>query len=178
MPLPRPSWRARFGFAAATGSSCTMRWAEKNSRPSAPRDRRYAWACLFGAVCPARQVTAALVLPFADAATMNLHLAEISRQVGPGAHAVLILDGAGWHKTGGRLRVPDTITLLHLHPYAPELKPVENIWAYLRANKLANTLWENYDAVVDACCAAWNWFANSPDAITTIASRSSAKVHQ
>jgi hypothetical protein len=35
---------------------------------------------------------------------MNLHLAEISRNVTPGAHGVVLLDGAGWHQTGGKLR--------------------------------------------------------------------------
>lgn len=155
----------------------TRVWAEKGSRPAAPRDQRYDWAYLFAAVCPARQATAALVLPFADAAMMNLHLAEIARQVAPGAHAVLVLDGAGWHKTGGLLRVPANITLLRLPPYAPELNPVETIWAFLRSNKLANTVWESYEAIVDACCIAWTWFTSQPDAITSTASRSWATVN-
>ena len=77
--------------------SLTYIWADKGSRPRAPRDQRYDWAYLFGAVCPARGVGAALVLPFVNTEAMNLHLAEISTQVTPGAHAVLTLDGAGWH---------------------------------------------------------------------------------
>jgi hypothetical protein len=36
------------------------------------------------------------VLPEANAEAMNLHPAEISRRVSPGAHAVVVLD-AGWH---------------------------------------------------------------------------------
>jgi len=107
-------------------------WARRGSRPPAPRDRRYEWAYLFGAVCPARQVGAALVLPYANAGAMSLHLAEISRHVAPGAHAIVVLDGAGWHQQGGLLRVPDSLTLLPLPPYAPELNPVENVWQYLR----------------------------------------------
>jgi hypothetical protein len=66
----------------------------------------YEWAYLFGAVCAERGVGAALVLPHANAGAMALHLAEISRQVAPGAHAVLVCDGASWHKTSGRLHVP------------------------------------------------------------------------
>jgi anti-sigma factor RsiW len=57
----------------------TRIWAERGSRPRAPRDQRYDWAYLFGAVCPARDAGAALVLPVADGEAMNLHLAEISR---------------------------------------------------------------------------------------------------
>ena len=78
-----------------------------------------------GAVCPAGAVAAGRVLPCATAPAMNADLAEIARTVAPGAHAVLILDGAGWHGAKG-LVVPDTITLLPLPPYAPELNPVEN----------------------------------------------------
>ena len=94
----------------------TYVWTEKGSRPTAPRDQRYKWAYIFGAVCPARQVAAGLVLPKADAAMMNLHLIEISSQVAPGAHAVIVLDKAGWHRTGGRLIVPENISLLLLPP--------------------------------------------------------------
>jgi hypothetical protein len=80
--------------------SLTYVWAEKGSRPRAPRDQRYEWAYLFGAVRPARGIGAALVLPNIDAAAMNLHLVEISRCVAPSAHAVITLDGTGWHQTG------------------------------------------------------------------------------
>jgi hypothetical protein len=73
----------------------TYVWAEQGSRPSAPRDQRRRWAYLYGAVCPERGVGAGLVLPVANAEAMNLHLREISSQVTAGAHAVLILDGAG-----------------------------------------------------------------------------------
>ena len=41
-------------------------WAERGSRPRQPKDQRYASAYIFGAVCPARDEGAALVLPRAD----------------------------------------------------------------------------------------------------------------
>lgn len=66
---------ARIGQQGST----TRLWARRGSRPAAPKDCRYAWAYLFGAVCPARGVGAGLVLPHANAYAMNLHLAEISR---------------------------------------------------------------------------------------------------
>jgi len=111
-----------------------------SSRPVAPRDQRYFWAYLFGAVCPARGIGAALVLPVANAEMMNLHLAEISATVAQGAHAVLTIDGAGWHQTGDKLRVPGNVTLLRLPPYSPELNPQENVWAYLRGNRLCTRI--------------------------------------
>src|SRR3954453_7145257 len=60
----------------------TRVWGRRGTRPRAPRDRRHAWAYLFGAVCPERAVGAALVLPYADTEATGLHLAEIGRQVG------------------------------------------------------------------------------------------------
>src|ERR1700688_2109251 len=41
---------------------------------------------------------------------MALHLEEISLAVAPGAHAILLLDQAGWH-VSKRLSIPDNITL-------------------------------------------------------------------
>jgi len=106
----------------------------------------------------------------------NLHLAEIALAIAPGAHAVLVLDGAGWH--GGKdLVVPLNITPLPLPPCSPELNPVENVWQYLRANKLANTVFEGYDEIPEQCCAAWNRFAHDPAAITSITSRDWAAVN-
>ena len=92
-------------------------WARRGTRPRAPRDRRYAWAYLFGAVCPERAIGAALVLPYADAEATGLHLAEIGRHVTPGAHAVVVLDRAGWHGAGD-LAVPENLTLLPLPRYS------------------------------------------------------------
>jgi hypothetical protein len=100
------------------------RWARKGSRPCAPKDQRTGYAYIFGAICPEKGKGAGLVLPRCDSEAMNLQLAEISHSVAPRAHAVLILDGAGWHGASD-LRVPDNITLLPLPPCAPELNPVD-----------------------------------------------------
>lgn len=102
---------------------------------------------------------------------MDLHLAEISKRVAPGAHAGIMLDGAGWHQSGDRLKVPSNISLLLLPRYSPELNPQENIWQYLRQNYLANRVFETYEAIVDACCDAWNKLTTQPGRIQSIATR-------
>ena len=56
------------------------------------------WAYIFGA-CPAKGKGAGLVMPWCDTDAMAAHLIEISAAVDPGAHAVLIVDQAGWHLT-------------------------------------------------------------------------------
>ena len=75
----------------------TRRWAKRGSRPSAPQDQRTASAYIFGAICPRQGKGAALVLPRCNIKAMALHLAEIAREIAPGAHAVLLVDQAGWH---------------------------------------------------------------------------------
>lgn len=153
----------------------TRVWARIGSRPRGARDSRYEWAYIFGAVCPRRAIGAALVMPYANSEAMHLHLREISRSVVPGAHAVLVLDGAGWH-TSPAVEVPDNITLVPLPAYAPELNPVENVWEYLRKNKLAIRVHDNYEAIVDACCKAWNDLVAMPVRLASITDRDWAKV--
>jgi DDE superfamily endonuclease len=152
----------------------TRLWARRGTRPRAPRDRRYAWAYLFGAVCPERAVGAALALPYANAGAMDLHLAEIGRHVAPGAHALVVLDGAGWH-SAGNLAVPDNLTLLPLPPRSPELNPVENVWQYLRQNHLSLRVWPDYDAIVATCCEAWNALMATPNRLASITRREWAR---
>ena len=74
----------------------TRRWARRGTRPRAPRDQRTEWAYIFGAICPAKGKGAGLVMPWCDTDAMAAHLIEISAAVDPGAHAVLIVDQAGW----------------------------------------------------------------------------------
>ena len=93
----------------------------------------------------------------------------------PGAHAVVVIDGAGWHKPGGRLTLPSNVSTLTLPAYAPELNPQENIWQFLRQNYLANRVFDTYDHIVQACCDAWNALIQQPERITTIATREWAK---
>ena len=117
----------------------TRRWAKRGTRPSAPKDQRTTSAYIYGAICPAEGKGAALVLPRCNTEGMTLHLAEISAAVAPGAHAVLILDQAGWHLSAA-LVVPANITLLPLPAKCPELNPVENVWQFMRDNWLSNRM--------------------------------------
>jgi transposase len=73
----------------------------------------------------------------------------------PGAHAVLVLDQAGWHLSD-KLIVPPTVTLVPLPPKCPELNPVENIWQFIRGNWLSNGGFRSYDDILEHCCFAWN----------------------
>jgi hypothetical protein len=102
----------------------TYRWAKKGSRPRAVHDQRTQSTYVFGAVCPERGTGAALVLPACNREAMQRHLDEIAPKVTPGAHAILLLDRAGWHVTKA-LKVPNNIALMPLPARSPELNSQE-----------------------------------------------------
>ena len=132
----------------------TRRWAKRGTRPIAPRDQRTASTYIFGAVCPKDGKGAALILPTCNTEAMNLHLAEIAATVAPAAHAILLVDQAGWHMST-RLIVPANITIILLPPKCPELNPVENVWQFLRDNWLSNHVFKAERQKI--ICPASNW---------------------
>jgi len=151
-------------------NNITRRWARRGTRPSAPHDQRTAWAYIFGAICPQKGKGAGLVLPYCDTQAMAAQLEEVSQTVTPGAHAVLLVDQAGWH-VSPKLRVPDTITLLPLPPRSPELNPVENVWQFVRDNWLSNRIFGSYEEIVDLGCDAWNKLVDQPWTIMSLGLR-------
>jgi transposase len=116
-------------------------------------------------------------MPFANTQAMQEHLDEISRNVAKRAHAVLLLDRAGWHTTD-KLKLPKNMTLILLPSKSPELNPVENIWQYMRANWLSNRVFDTYTDIVDAACEAWNKLTNQPKVIASIGMRDWAHIGQ
>jgi hypothetical protein len=155
----------------------TRRWARRGSRPAVPQDLRTESAYLFGAICPERGTGTAVVMPRADTEAMQVHLGEIARAIAPGAHAVVLLDQAGWHTTAN-LRIPQNITLLSLPPRSPELNPTENLWQFLRQTFLSNRVFETYNAILDAACQAWNAVLDTPWRIMSIGLRDWARTGQ
>lgn len=161
-----------FGDEARIGqkNKITRRWAQRGTRPSAPRDQRTASTYIFGAICPKDGKGAALVLPACNTEAMNLHLAEIATEVAPSKHAILLLDQAGWHLSS-RLIVPSNITILPLPAKCPELNPQENVWQFIRDNWLSNRVFKSYEDIVDHCCFAWNRLIDQPWRIMLIGMR-------
>ena len=130
-------------------------WFEKGVRPTAPADKRFASVYLFGAVRVGTEEAFARGMPFATAAVMSIFLQEFSTSLAPNAHAVLVLDKAGWH-TARRLSVPENISFVLMPAYSPELNPMERVWLYLREQSLSHRVWDTVEAIFEACCRAWN----------------------
>ena len=130
-------------------------WFERGVRPRGTKDMRHDSAWIFGAVCPERDTGVALVMPYPTSEAMQQLLDELSGELPQDRHAVLIVDGAGWH-TAHRLRWPANVTPLRLPAYSPELNLIERVWLYLRERYLSHQLFDTYEAILDGCCAAWN----------------------
>ncbi|WP_343074147.1 transposase [Microvirga zambiensis] len=90
-----------------------------------------------------------------SAAAMDVLLAQFARILPDDLHAIMVLNGAGWHDKRA-LHDPANLTLVPPPPYAPDLNPVKRIWLYLRERYLSHRLLADEETVVDACCCAWN----------------------
>ena len=112
---------------------------------------------LFGAVCPSKGKTEGLITPFVNKEAMTQHLKQISQATDVGRHAVVIIDGAGWH-TMDTAEPFKNLTLIKLPPYSPELNPIEQVWQWLRQHHISNRKFTGYESIVDACTVAWNAF--------------------
>ena len=130
-------------------------------------------ACAIGASTMANAAIVTCRL-HADTEAMNAHLVDIFGTVTAGAHAILVLDGAAWHGSKA-LCIPGNNTHALLPPYAPELNPIENVWAYLRANRLAISVFETYEEIFTQCCDASNFSANDTATVRSFTTRDYAK---
>lgn len=106
-------------------------------------ERKYLYA--FSAVSPHDGVLDSLVLPWVNAETMSLFLAEVAQRRAD-EFVLMVMDQAGWHLAGD-LVVPDNMRLLFLPPYSPELNPAEHLWEALREECFANHVFTDLDAV-------------------------------
>ena len=135
---------ARFGQKGR----CCRRWWLRGQRPTGPVDQRHDFAYVFAAVEPATGRNVCLALPIVSTEAMSLFLRHFAATLAEDEHAVMALDGAGWHGSHA-LAVPANVTLLRLPPYSPELNPVERVWLHLRERHLSHRTLDGYTAIID-----------------------------
>jgi hypothetical protein len=130
------------------------RWYTKGVRPPGRADQRYTYAYIYGAVEPGTDNAFALILPEVSTAAMQVYLDEFSKTIAHDEHVLMVMDQAGWHGAKD-LRIPANITIEPLPPRSPELNPVERLWLFLKERFLSHRLLDNYAAIEEAICAAW-----------------------
>ena len=131
------------------------------------RQTQYDYLYVLGAVCPGSGKTAGLLAPNLNTDTVNAFFEQLSKEIEPDVHVVLIWDQAGYHTTAA-LKVPANVTLLSLPPRSPELNPVENLWHWLRSHYWSNRSYANYDALREAACDAWQRSCLDVELIKTV----------
>jgi hypothetical protein len=88
-----------------------------------------------------------LLMPNVDTECMNVWLEQFNKHV-EGKEVVLVMDGAGWHKSKG-LKVSSNIKIIFLPPYSPELNPVERLWKFIKDNTIKNRIFDDIDSLAD-----------------------------
>ena len=126
---------SRFGTKSKTG----LAWYEKGSRTSVKVKLGFKNFYLYSSVNSANGDSFTLLLPSVNTDYMNIFLEELAAEIEE--DFVLIMDGAGWHKSKN-LIIPKNIQIVLLPPYCPELNPVERLWKYIKDNVIRNKIFE------------------------------------
>lgn len=100
-----------------------------------------------------------MVLPTVNTDTLQIFLDRFAQTLPEDVHALMVLDGAGWHAARA-LAVSPNITLVPPPPYSPQSNPIGRVWLSLRERFLYLRILEGYSAIIDACRIAGNAIAD------------------
>ena len=145
----------------------TNLWAKRGSRPMAVRQTEYQYLWVLGAVCPETGHAEGLLSPQLNTKIINLFLELFSKTIPENEHAVMVWDGAGFHRAKS-LRLPGNITVVELPPYSPELNPIENLWHYLKSHFWSNQAYADYEALEQAAMQAWKQAVLDEELVKTV----------
>lgn len=123
-------------------------WTLRGHRPRVPYRRRYQWAYTFGAL---ELLGAGAEFLFTPSVCLEwtAEFIKLIVATAPQALHILIWDGAGFHHRPGDQRLPDSVRVLTLPPYTPELNPVETLWDRV-AEAVSNTVWQTLGHIQQA----------------------------
>lgn len=71
---------------------------------------------------------------------------------------VVVLDNAGIHRAKNVqafVELHERLSLVFLPPYAPELNPIELVWAYVKRNRLGNFCARSMSVLKERLVTAW-----------------------
>lgn len=161
---------ARFGQQG----SITRVWAPTGSRPRAVRQTEYDYLWVIGAVCPETGQAEGLLSPQLNTGVINIFLEQFSQSLAEGEHAVMVWDGAGFHRSQ-HLKVPANVTLVTLPPYSPELNPIENLWHFLKSHHWSNRMYKDFEQLNQAAELAWKKVCLETETMKTVCNAPYAK---
>lgn len=123
-------------------------WAKRGVPLSLKVRQGYKNFYLYSCVAPLSGESFTLFLPEVNTDMMNIFFDELSKEYSD-REIIIAMDQAGWHKAKD-LRYPDTITLVYLPSYSPDLNPVEKLWQWLRKEVTHNALFDKLEDMMDA----------------------------
>ena len=119
--------KARYGLHSIT-RRC---WGLRGVRVVIPRQQKFLWGYLYGAVEVTQGKAEFLLMPTVNLDCHKTFLTQLAAS-DPTAHHVVIQDQAGFHYRCGDPRLPQRTHIVSLPPYSPELNPVEKLWDQLK----------------------------------------------
>lgn len=155
---------ARFGRI----SDVRRCWAPYPMRPLCKAMLSHEYTYAYGAVDVVSGEFDSLILPCVNTQCTQLFIDELVARH-PQHRIVMVLDGAGWHRSAA-LKVPPNMRLLGLPPYAPELNPVEHIWDELREKYFYNKTFNSISALEDQLAAGLTDLENDRPRVRSIVS--------
>lgn len=120
-------------------------WTLKGHRPTAPYQAKYQWGYVYAA---ADVVTGRAEFLFTPSVTLEWSH-EFLKQLGATdseAIHIVIWDRAGFHPEADDPKLPESIRLLPLPSYSPELNPIEPLWDQVK-RRVANCAWETMEKI-------------------------------
>ncbi|MGH2478735.1 MAG: IS630 family transposase [Ktedonobacteraceae bacterium] len=140
-------------------------WALKGASVKAPVAPHYQWMYVYAFVHPQSGRTSWFLLPSVNTEVFSQVLELFAQEVRAGADTqiLLVLDGAGWHKSAS-LSLPQDIQLLFLPPYSPEIQPAERLWP-LSNEPLANRVFTSLDELEEVQAERCRWLQDHPEVV-------------
>ena len=129
-------------------------WWKRGERPPGLCDRRFTFAYIFAAVEPGTDNAFALIMPDANTErcrSFSIASPRRSPTTSTSPCSPIKPDGTSPTTCGARQHHAGAAAGL-----LAELNPVERLWLYLKERFLSHRLLDDYDAIVDAACSAWN----------------------
>jgi putative transposase len=142
---------SRFGTHSKIGHG----WFNKGERPLVQMKLGFQNFYVYSAVHAHNGDEFSLMMPKLNTDCMNIFLNELVKYT-KGKTVAIIMDQAAWHKSKD-LVIPDTVKIILLPPYSPELNPVERLWLYMKSKLIKNKI---YDSIETLKTAVTRFLAN------------------
>ncbi len=145
-------------------------WGLPGARVIKPFAQRFEWEYLYGAIDIITGEPVFCHLPTVSCEGVWRFLEEVVATE-PGAHHVVLWDGAGFHQQPNA-GDPEWFSLAKVHvlklpPYCPELNPVEKVWDQLK-DAVCNRVFESVEALREGLLPKLKEFWENPSGLTSL----------